>query len=302
MSRELIFNSGYIVGMQIEESFGKYSISCRVGAYCDFDLNMVSNQLHTHNSYELCIVTSGSGIFFYDGKKFKLQRGDVFIADPYIIHEIQINNHQYLQLIYFFIDIINNELSMPKSPEDQMLHTFLNQHAVLVNSQMHLLAYFSFIEDYNAVKRSRGFGIYHSIKNLILESLDCLSNKSDNFSKSLIFTCNALEQSLDYIDNNLNKKITLGEISRHSRTSVRNLQYLFKKHLNKTIIEYSSERKINLAAHYLMMQFSVQDTANLIGITAPAQFTKMFKKYKAISPKKYQQLHAPKEKGFGRRL
>lgn len=288
--------------MQIDESFGKYGISCRVGAFCNFDLNQVSNQLHNHNCCELCIVTSGSGTFIYSGKEYKLQQGDVFIADPFIVHEIHTNKLQDLQLIYFFIDIIINELSMPKSPEDKIIQAFMNQHKVLVPSQMHLLAYFSFIEDYSSIKRSRGYGIYHSVKNLILESLECLSNKSENFSRALIFSSNILELSLDYIDNNLNRKITVGEIARHSSASERNLQYLFRKHLNKTIIEYISERKINLASHYLTMQFSVQDTANLIGINDCAQFTKLFKKHRSISPKKYQQLHAPKEKGFGRRL
>lgn len=288
--------------MQIEESFGKYSISCRVGAFCNFDINQISNQLHNHNCYELCIVTSGSGIFFYDEKKVKLQQGDVFIVDPYIVHEIQTNSHQTLQLIYFFIDIKINELSTPKSPEDQMMHSFLSRHKVLVSSQMHLLSYFIFIDSYNSIKKSRGFGIYHSIKNLILESLDSLSNKTENLSKSLIFSSSTLESALDYIDNNLNKKILVNEIANHCRSSERNLQYLFKKHLNKTIVEYVSERKINLASHYLMRQFSVQSTANLVGINDCAQFTKLFKKYKAISPKKYQLLHAPKENGFGRRL
>lgn len=287
--------------MQIEENFGKYGISCRVGAYCNFDLNMMSNQLHTHNSYELCIVTSGTGTFYHNGKKLKLQKGDVFIADPFITHEIQINTHQDLQLIYFFIDIINNELSVPKSTEDQMIHAFLHGHNELVNTQMHLFAYFSFLEIYNDAKKSRGFGLYHAVKNLIIEALDSLSVKSYHFSKPLIFSCNALELCLDYIDNNLNRKIALEELSKHSNTSIRNLQYLFKKHLNKTIIEYVNERKINLASHLLTMQFSIQDTANQIGINDASQFTKLFKKYKSISPKKYQ-LQAPKENGFGRRL
>lgn len=302
MNSDLIFNSSSIVGMQIEESFAKYSISCRVGAFCNFDLNMVSNQLHTHNCYELCIVTNGSGMFNYADKNYKLEQGDVFIADPFIVHEVQTNRLQSLQLIYFFIEVKDNELLTHNRCEDQMIKSFLNGHKVLVSSQKHLLSYFMFIDNYHTLKKSRDFGIYQALKNLILESLDALSLKGESFSKPRAIACNSLELSLDYIDVNLNKKMALNEIAKHSCTSGRNLQYLFKKHLGKTVIEYVNERKIALASHYLMRQFSVRDTANLVGIDDPSKFTRLFKKQKAISPKKYQQIHVPNENGFGRRL
>lgn len=302
MENSSFFNSSSIVGMQIEEIFKMYSMSCRVGSFCNFDINQKSNQLHNHNCYELCIVTSGSGAFIYNGDAFRLNCGDAFIADPYVAHEIQTVNQETLQLIYFFIEFKANSLSSSMNAEDQLISEFLRKHRIIIHSQKQLLVYFSFIEAYTSIKKGRSFGVYHAIRNLILECLDALSFKGSILTDSVNFSGNTLELSLDYIDNNLNRKITIEEISRHSKTSVRNLQYIFKKHINKTITEYISERKIELASHYLARQFSVQDTADLIGINDSSQFTRLFKKYKLISPKKYQQLHAPKEKGFGRRL
>ncbi len=302
MNEKLVSNTGCIVGMQVEESFGKYGISCRVGAFCNFDLNQISNQLHQHNCYELCIVTSGSGLFIHRDRKYKLEEGDVFMADPYTVHEVQANRLQNLQLIYFFLEIKGNESLRIKGRQDRILHAFISGHKVLAPAQKHLLSYFVFIESYHVSKKSRSFGIEQALKNLILESLEALSTEGDHLSSPQAVACNTLELSLDFIDNNLNRQIKLEEIAKHACTSCRNLQFLFNKHLGKTVIEYINERKIALAAHYLIRQFSVHDTANLVGIDSPSRFTRLFKKYKTVTPKKYQQIHATNEKGFGRRL
>lgn len=301
MDSNFIFNSIYINGMQIEENFGKYSISCKVGNLCNFDINQVSNQPHFHNCYELCIVASGEGNFIYKDKIYKITQGDIFIADPNVTHEVQVNKLQNLQVIFFFIEIANKENLTPKTSEDHIINSFSLNHKVVVSSQKHLLAYLMFIENYYLAKKTKGLGIHVALKSLILESLDSLSIKGDSLSMSKLFLHSALELALDYIDRHLNEKIKISDIATHSCCSVRNLQHLFKKHLNTTIIDYINERKIILASHYLMRQYSVNDTSIQVGINDPSQFTRLFKRYKSITPKKYQQLNISKTRSFGRR-
>jgi AraC family transcriptional regulator, transcriptional activator of pobA len=299
--KEYVFDSSHINGMDLEENFGKYSISSKVGFFCNFDLNQISNQPHFHNCYELYIITCGEGTFQYDKEAYYVKQGDIFIADPNVTHEISVNSLQNLQGINFFIEIKVNVHLKPRTLQDFSINSFLSGHKVTVGSQKHLLAYLIFIDAYFTAKRSRGFAIEQALKNLILECLDSLSVKSGSLHKVQANTRSTFELALDYIDHNLNNKIVISEVAKELCISERTLEYLFRKHMNKTIKDYVNEKKMTLAAHHLMKQFSVSDTAMQVGLSSTSQFIRLFKKYIGITPKKYQQLHISKVKEFGRR-
>lgn len=301
MDEKFIFDSSYITGIHLEDNFGNYSMSCKTGYFCDFNLIQLSNQPHFHKCYELHVVTSGEGEFVYGDETYTIQKGDIFIADPNIVHEIVVNKSQDLQLIYFFIEIEGDKFLEPKNSRDWTIHSFLIEHNTVVRSQTHLLAYLLFVEKYSNGKKSTGFGIYQALKNLILESIDALSVKGGNLSKDRTYSLGIFELALDYIDQNLDSKITVSGIAKHLFTSTRNLQYIFKKQLGRTIVDYINEKKMILGAHYLAKQFSVSETATHLEIENTSQFTRLFKEYIGITPKKYQQNHISKVREFGRR-
>jgi len=293
----------YIKGMRIDETFGRFRISCKVGSYCEFGFDQISNQRHQHDCYELCVVIDGTGRFFYEDATHFIKKGDILIANPGIQHEIQADPAENLLLLYIFIEIkSNSRIIEDKSFPDQCIDKFLKSHLPKASPE-HLLAYLSFIENYNSSREKFHFGTYEAIKNLILESLQFLSNQNENIDNSATNAIkNVIEESLDYIDTNLHRKIIVEEVASNCCTSRRNLEYIFRKQLDKTVIGYINEKKIELACHYLCMYFNISDTANMVGITNPSQFSVLFKKYKGLSPKQYQKEHVNDGKGMGRRL
>ncbi|MCW3489981.1 helix-turn-helix domain-containing protein [Dethiobacter alkaliphilus] len=296
-----VFDFNHLNRMQLEENFGKYKLSCKVGYFCDFNVTQVSNQPHFHNCYELSIVTSGEGTFFHGGETFPVKQWDVIIADPEVTHEFRVNKLQDLQLIYFQFEIEADSLAKPKNPADLTINSFIREHKVLAKSQKHMLAYLLFFDTYFSVRKSRGFGIQQALKNLILESLETLSMNGGTLLAPQTNVSSTFEMALDYIDHNLNNKILVSEIARELNVSERTLQLLFKKHLNSTIVDYINNKKMNLAAHYLMKQYSVNETASQLGFSNSAQFSRLFKKYLGVNPKQYQQMHIAKIRDFGRR-
>lgn len=301
MNKSFAFDASFIDGIQIDESFGKYGVLCKAGNACNFDLNQMSNQPHFHNSYELCIVTAGSGYFICDGKTYRISRGDIFVARPQEIHEVRVSGFQSLQVVFFFIEIHSRNDTLSYAPEDRIIHSFLNGHRTIQHEQNHLLSYLEFIHNYCSARRTRGFAIQQAIKNMIIESMDELSENRGACVDAIPFSNSTLELALDYIDRNLHVRILVSDIAAHSCSSERNLHHLFKKHLNRTIVDYINEKKMNLAAHYLARQFSVRDTAIQVGVGDSTQLTRLFKKYKTVTPKKYQLSNISNTKDFGRR-
>ncbi|HEY5584303.1 MAG TPA: AraC family transcriptional regulator [Ruminiclostridium sp.] len=293
-------HSDYITGKCIDESFGKYRLSCKVGSYCVFGYDQVSNQRHHHSCYELCMVISGKGSFFYCETVYKIQEGDIIIAEPDVLHEIQANAQENLVLIYIFIEInYDRRATALKSFGDKCIEGFLEGHSHKTY-QPHLLAYMNFIEEYNSPKKKWHFGTYEALKNLVLESLASLSIINKSLDVEVVK--NIIENSLDYIDANLNKKILVKDVAANLCTTQRNLEYLFKKHLKKTVVGYINEKKMDLACHYLNMFFNISDTASMVGVNNASQFSTLFKKHKMVSPQVYQQTNLIDKKGMGRRI
>jgi AraC-like DNA-binding protein len=63
--------------------------------------------------------------------------------------------------------------------------------------------------------------------------------------------------------------------------------------MKKSVSRYIRERRLSLAASFLNMNFKIRDVASMVGINDPAQFSRLFKEFYGISPKKYQMIHSP---------
>lgn len=307
---ELIHINDFI----IEEKVGNHLISIKPGAYCTFNEDIPTNARHYHNCYELCIVTEGTGFFIYDSKSMSLKKGDIFIADPNVWHEITVNieNQEVvstLNLFYFSINIFQNDAPSTKQTQEIIITDFLKKHCILRKSQLQMLAYLNFLSSYsnynkikditNTNKKVIKYGMEESIKNLVYSCLMLLTEQSKKLKSNSEFSNNILDNALNYITMHITEKITLDKLSEHCNTSKRNLQLLFKQYLNTTIIDYVNNRRMSLASSYLRMNFRISDVCPRVGIEDPAQFCRVFKKYYGMSPKKYQMQFASNGMQYG---
>jgi len=295
------FHSEYISGIRIDESFGKYRLSCKIGSYCEFGFDQISNQAHFHDCYELCVAVKGNGSFLHNDTKYKISEGEILISDPDFEHEIRSKTHENLILLYIFITISeNHRITGVRTYEDEVIENFLSGHKFISN-EPELLSYIRFIEDYGSGRKNDKFGIIQALKSLIIESLSSLTLYKINRKRDIDIT-NTFEYALDYIDANLHTKIIVGEVADNSLTSLRNLEYLFRKNFNKTVKEYINEKKCELACHYLSMYYSVSETAQMTGIKSVSQFGRMFKKHKGVTPQDFRKKNIGDGKGMGRRI
>ncbi|CAM8342068.1 helix-turn-helix transcriptional regulator [Candidatus Methylopumilus planktonicus] len=102
----------------------------------------------------------------------------------------------------------------------------------------------------------------------------------DNKHPVLLIAC-------DFIKANLQLKISMLDLKRHTKYSERSLQLLFKKHLNKSPFEYIEEQRL-LKAHELIKQFKqskkTTHIATEVGFRHLGRFSVNFKKRFGIHP------------------
>lgn len=285
--------------MTIEEKIGNIFVTIKPGAYCTFNKLVPSNARHYHRCYELCIVTDGYGIFNYDGKKIPVKKGDIFISDPDVLHEITIvpeslNTDNELELFHFSINLQKSDTSSKATKQELIISQFMKKHAVIRRSQHQLFAYLNFLFSFTRSRETANnkaaatFALENAIKGIVYSSLIILTEQLKVPKTRKVASSNIIDNALQYIGTHLSEKITLDELSAYCNTSRRNLQLLFHQYLESTIIDYINNRRMVLASSYLRMNFRVCDVGPNIGIEDPAQFCRIFKKYYGISPKKYQ--------------
>jgi len=97
-----------------------------------------------------------------------------------------------------------------------------------------------------------------------------------------------VQSVLDFINDNYTSVITLEDIAVHTHLSIEHICRLFKKEIDKNIIDYMNEFRIKKAKEFLDMdKYKIYEISEMVGIQNPHYFSTLFKKYTGISPTEY---------------
>lgn len=290
-----------VSGMRLEKNLSRYIVSVRVGAYLKFDYATLSNQQHYHDCFEFVLVLQGRGTFQCADESHVLHAGDLFVSDPGMLHEIRVNANEELTLLYFFVHLHEKAAFGPMSTHEEIIAGFLKEHHAVSRNQKHLIAYMHFFQDRTGDAAGK-YWLTRALENFIFECMESAAAKGSFGSAQNCLYGDMFERILDHIDQNLDKKLTADDIAKHACTSRRNLYYIFRQKLNRTVSDYVNQRKMLLAEHYLNMNISVTETARLVGIESLSYFNRLFKKYKDVPPSEYRKKCMMGSMSYGRRL
>lgn len=106
----------------------------------------------------------------------------------------------------------------------------------------------------------------------------------DNYSEDYY----KLQNSVEYIKNNLSQKITVGELAKLSNLCESQYRKLFKKEFSMSPINYINKMRINSAVIKLSSgNYSMSQIAELCGFSEQKYFNKIFKEHTGKSPSQY---------------
>ena len=105
------------------------------------------------------------------------------------------------------------------------------------------------------------FSISHNTKELV------------NHEKKALF----VEQALEYINSNFNKKITVMDISKYCNFSVSFISHNFKKSVGLSINNYVNKVRIEVSKSFLLNHsIPISEISELVGFPDPNYFSKVF--------------------------
>lgn len=110
--------------------------------------------------------------------------------------------------------------------------------------------------------------------------------KSKIFSKQVVLCVN-------YIFENLHRKITVSELAEHTGLNASYLSRLFKNETGVSVSEYVITKKI--AAAKSMLKYTdrpISEIAEMLAFASQSHFTKTFRIQEGVTPKKYRDLYS----------
>lgn len=101
----------------------------------------------------------------------------------------------------------------------------------------------------------------------------------------------AIKDALAYVNNHLNKPITLKEVAEAVHLNASYLSVLFKEQTRVTFSEYLTRKRLQMAKNLLLTTDApIEEIAQEAGYQTAKYFIKIFKDYEGITPSKYRKI------------
>ena len=249
-------------------------------------------KMHIHNNLEIYYGITGGKHFIIDDTIYPVMSHDIFIINQFQAHRIE--EAANVDHIRYIFSIAPGFLSNLSSPETSLLECFYNQNEYSTRISL------SSEDQQKKMQRlltkletSSGFGADLMENATLTEIILFIMSISKSTTAEISIPNNRhISDILNYIDQHLDKDLSLDCISAQFYLSKGYLCRLFKEHTCTTIQDYICTKRISRAKQLLSMGYSVQETIVRTGFKDYSNFIRRFKAKASISPKKYAKLNS----------
>lgn len=248
----------------------------------------------THNDlYEIIINLTGDVMFFVEGLTYQIAKGDIMFINNREIHRVKVlSSSKYERILFHFnpsyISSLDPEgakslLEFMDDPNKKNGHRLDGVKAQNSNIPKILKRIESFI---GSDLPERELMIRVLMVEFLLE-LKTLTTRIGGKQDSNVRQDKKIRDITEYINNNLEQKMTLDFIADKFFINKYHLCHLFKRETGFTVFEYISSKRIMKSKELILEGNTLFDSCFNAGFSDYANFYKVFKKYTGISPKQF---------------
>lgn len=254
--------------------------------------------VHWHKEYEILWIHSGSMETSIDGQDIHSGPGDLLFVPCGSLHINHPADCTYDCLIFNFELLLNNFDGVSK----HLLPITNNTKSVEYNISSTQYELENIMNEIRHAMTEQP----PAYELLVVSSLLKLFNKL--YDKELISPVNPkkirenlaldrLKDVLEYIDLNIDEKITLSKMADVAGLSPKYFCQYFSSVMKSSPMQYLNEKRISYAQRLLLEpDCSVTDAAYTVGFSDVGHFIKLFKRYTGLTPKAYARISGTSQK------
>lgn len=249
------------------------------------------SSMHTHNYYELYFLLEGERDFFVNNSIFKISSFSFLYIPPFVTHKTM--DDKFVRIcIYYSSDYFSHE-------ENVIFDKLLSNRAININeNQKNMISDIlnKLIELQN--EKSQESVVFTKTLTSALLYLLCQKEHSNCQIKQMTEskqTPQLINKLTNYIEANLNKKISIKTICDEFFISYSYLCKLFRKNLFTSVNEFIETSRITKACDLLCRtKKNIEKISEECGFSSAKYFCMIFKKNIGLSPTNYRKFQKEK--------
>lgn len=257
------------------------------------DNKNLSFEFHYHDFNKIIIFISGKVTYLVEGKAYRLKPWDIMVIGGKEIHKPIIEPGETYERIVIYV---NSDFLEKHSNHDCNLATCFETEG---DERLNLVRYdpselktirtiLSHLED---ACRSNEFGSRILKNSLLMQFIVHLNRKFLNTRESLEINDIEFDESisniLSYINENLEKDLSIANISSRFFISKYYLMHKFKKQTGYSVHNYILQKRLIAASELIRKGMPTMEASIECGFKDYSSFVRAFKKMFGSSPKKY---------------
>lgn len=273
------YKSGYL-----NEDFLLFHIKDKVNKEFDF---------HYHDFNKIIIFLSGKVTYLIEGKTYYLKPWDILLVNNHDLHKPIIDSCESYERIIIWINLKFLEAYNYDKCDLQTCFNLVNEKRINLirlskDAENRLRTLILMLE---ASLKSKEFGSELLSKTLFIQLIIYLNRlyMGEDYlkdSKALKYDPQ-IDRLLKYINENLNKKLSIEELAQKFYLSRYYLMHKFKAETGYTIHSYINQKKLIMAAERIREGQDINKAAYDCGFTDYSTFLRAFKRMFNKSPKDF---------------
>lgn len=251
---------------------------------------------HWHEELEILYIREGSMLFQIDTQTLIVNKGDIILVPPNLIHGAS----RYKNSACDFYAIVFHPTFIFSAMNDSIQQSYIDPFFVKTDKKFYYIDRKS--EGWDKIHHnvtsiieiyiSKDFGFELLIKSYILQFLfyiiEFQSDKTDSYRKDDLLTTLRLKKILAFLEDSYQQPFSLTDWASSIDVSKEQFCRIFKKHFQKTPIDYLMHYKVNKAADLLIhTELPIIDIAFETGFESANYFTIAFKNKTKVTPREF---------------
>jgi Transcriptional regulator containing an amidase domain and an AraC-type DNA-binding HTH domain len=247
--------------------------------------------------FRLYLINEGDAELNISGKKYKLTPGHLYLIPPFTTHSDHCDGEFSLYYVHVYEDLTKNvswfdQMQFPVEADTQPLDAALIQRLLDINPGRELQLYDpdSYNDSavlYQSIAENRHLSLHAQ-----LETDGIIRQLLARFFASAIPLMqsqdNRIIKTLRFIRENIDQKITVGQLASVSCLSEDHFIRLFRQEIRQTPIDYINRKKIEKAQLLMVVKNqTMKDIAYTLSFENVSYFNRLFKKMVGKTPSEY---------------
>lgn len=259
---------------------------------------------HCHEFVEFVYIYSGTGIHEYQGTKYKVSAGDVFVIEPEAVHAYYVESGQKLELfnVLFQPSFFAKELGL-LSAESSFVHFYFLEPYIRASSpyptHLHLQPHQRvtlqlMLDQMFAEYKEKQMGYRIVLKTKLMEIFIYLSRCYLQREQAPIARepseQNLMDRIKRFVEIYYNESTDLQQLCQMCGMSKSVFRLKFKAHTGLSLLDYRTGLRIGVAKQLLQQtDLPVSEIALEVGYNDISFFNRMFRERCRMSPRQFRQ-------------